>query len=58
MLERLKREIKRRTFVIRIFPNQASCLQLVRALAVEVHEHWIEQHRYLNMSGGPEKRSQ
>jgi len=49
MLERLNQEIKRRTFVIRIFPNEASCLRLVRALAVEVHENWIEQHRYLNM---------
>jgi transposase-like protein len=49
MLERLNQEIKRRTFIIRIFPNEASCLRLVRALAVEVHENWIEQHRYLNM---------
>jgi transposase-like protein len=49
MLERLNQELKRRTFIIRIFPNEASCLRLVRALAVEVHENWIEQHRYLNM---------
>jgi len=49
MLERVNQEIKRRTFVIRIFPNEASCLRLVRALAVEIHEDWIEQHRYLNM---------
>ena len=49
MLERLNQEIKRRTLVIRIFPNQASCLRLVRALCVETHEDWLEQHRYLNM---------
>jgi transposase-like protein len=49
MLERINQEIKRRTFVIRIFPNEASCLRLVRSLTVEVHEDWIEQHRYLNM---------
>lgn len=49
MLERINQELKRRTFVIRIFPNEASCLRLVRALAVEIHEDWIEQHRYLNM---------
>ncbi len=49
MLERLNQELKRRTHVVRIFPNAASCLRLVRALAVETHEHWIEQHRYLNM---------
>jgi putative transposase len=49
MLERLNEEIKRRTRVVRIFPNQESCLRLVRALAVETHEGWLEEHRYLNM---------
>jgi putative transposase len=49
MLERLNEEIKRRTHVVRIFPNDASCLRLVRALAVEMHENWIEATRYLNM---------
>lgn len=50
MLERVNEEIKRRTRVVRIFPNAASCLRLVRALAVETHENWIEAIRYLNMS--------
>jgi putative transposase len=49
MLERLNEEIKRRTHVVRIFRNGNSCLRLVRALAVETHENWLEQHRYLNM---------
>lgn len=49
LLERLNEEIKRRTHVVRIFPNPASCLRLIRALAVEMHEHWLEAHRYLNM---------
>src|SRR5262249_4868204 len=49
MLERLNEELKRRTHVVRIFPNAESCLRLVRALAVETHENWLEQHRYLNM---------
>lgn len=49
MLERLMEEIKRRTLVVRIFPNAAACLRLVRALAVEMHENWIEATRYLNM---------
>ena len=49
MLERLNEELKRRTHVARIFPNAASCLRLVRALAVETHENWIEATRYLNM---------
>ena len=42
-------EIKRRTRVVRIFPNAASCLRLIRALAVETHEGWLEASRYLNM---------
>lgn len=49
LLERYHQEIKRRTLVVRIFPNPASCLRLVRALAVEIHEDWIEATRYLNM---------
>lgn len=49
MLERFNEEIKRRTHVVRIFPNAASCLRLVRALAVETHESWLEASRYLNM---------
>jgi putative transposase len=49
MLERINQELKRRTHVVRIFPNEDSCLRLVRALTVEIHEDWIEQHRYLNM---------
>jgi len=50
MLERLNEEIKRRTRVVRIFPNTESCLRLVRALCVETHEAWLEDNRYLNMT--------
>jgi transposase-like protein len=46
----LNEEIKRRTHVVRIFPNTESCLRLVRALAVEMHENWLEATRYLNMN--------
>ena len=49
MLERLNEEIRRRTRVVRIFPNHDSCLRLIRALAVETHEDWLEANRYLNM---------
>lgn len=49
MLERFNEEIKRRTYVLRIFPNAESCLRLVRSLAVETHENWLEANRYLNM---------
>ena len=37
--------MKRHTLVILFFPNEESCLRLIRALAVEIHEDWIEAHR-------------
>ncbi len=49
MLERVNQEIKRRTHIVRVFPNAPSGLRLVRALAVEIHEDWLEANRYLNM---------
>jgi putative transposase len=49
LLERLNEEFKRRTRIVRIVPNEASCLRLLRALAVEMHENWLEAPRYLNM---------
>jgi putative transposase len=58
MLERLNQEIKRRTHVVRIFPSPASCLRLVRALAVETHEEWLESPRYLNMEDLREHKKQ
>jgi putative transposase len=44
-LERLNQEIKRRTRVVRIFPNRGSCLRLVSALAVEQSEEWVTGRR-------------
>lgn len=58
MLERLMEEFKRRTLVVRIFPNAAACLRLVRALGVEMHENWIEATRYLNMEYLKEHRKE
>ena len=48
-LERLNEEIKRRTRVIRIFPNREPCLRLVSALAAEQSDEWVSGKRYLNM---------
>lgn len=58
MLERLNQEFKRRTLVVRIFPDEASCLRLIRALAAEVHEDWMEDNRYLNMEALKEQMKQ
>jgi putative transposase len=48
-LERLHEEIKRRTRVVRIFPNADACLRLVTALCVEQSEEWVSGRRYLDM---------
>jgi putative transposase len=58
MLERLMEELKRRTLVVRIFPNAESCLRLTRALAAEIHENWIEAIRYLNMEPWQEMKKE
>jgi len=50
MLERLHEEIKRRTRVARLFPNEASLLRLVSAIEMEISEDWIAGKRYLNMN--------
>ncbi len=46
--ERLNKEIKRRTRVATLFPNEASCLRLVTAVAMEVSEGWITGKAYLS----------
>ena len=48
-LERINREIKRRTRVASIFPNAASCLRLVSALLAECDEEWMTAKIYLTM---------
>lgn len=48
-LERLNREIKRRTRVASIFPNEASLLRLASALLVEIDEEWQTGKIYLSM---------
>jgi transposase-like protein len=49
-LERLHEEIKRRTRVVRIFPNPEACLRLVTAFCVEQSEEWVSGRRYLDMA--------
>jgi putative transposase len=47
VLERTNREVKRRTRVASLFPNEASCLRLVTAVLQEIHEEWTVGRVYL-----------
>jgi transposase-like protein len=49
-LERFNQEIKRRTNVIRIFPNRDSAVRLIGALCMEQSEEWITGRQYLDMT--------
>jgi putative transposase len=49
VLERLSREIKRRTRVVSIFPNENACLRLISAVLMEIHEEWLTDRMYLSI---------
>ena len=48
-LERINKELKRRTRVATLFPNTASCLRLISALLAEQDEEWMTAKIYLTM---------
>ena len=49
LLERLNKEIKRRTRVATLFPNEAALLRLVSAVLMEISEEWETEKIYLRM---------
>lgn len=49
-VERVNREVRRRTQVVSIFPNEASCLRLVSALLMEISDDWQAGKAYLTFN--------
>ena len=57
-LERVSQEIKRRTRVARLFPNESSALRLVSAVLAEISEEWETGKVYLNMKNEGHAKSE
>ena len=55
-MERVNREIKRRTRVAVLFPNTESALRLVTGVLIEIHEDWITDKIYLKMTENKEEK--
>ncbi|MCC7564889.1 MAG: IS256 family transposase [Methanomicrobiaceae archaeon] len=49
MLERVNRELKRRTKVAGVFPNDESLLRLIGAILMDINEEWVTGRKYLTM---------
>jgi putative transposase len=50
-LERLNKEVKRRSHVVGIFPNEASITRLIGAVLLEQNDEWLLQCRYMQIEG-------
>ena len=58
MMERVNKELKRRTKVVGAFPNEESLLRLVGSILMDINEEWVTGRRYLTMEGEDQARRQ
>lgn len=49
MVENLNKEVRRRTNVVRVFPNESSALRLISAVLADKHEDWASERIYLKV---------
>ena len=49
VMERVNRELKRRTKVVGVFPNEESLLRLVGSILMDINEEWVTGRGYLTM---------
>jgi len=49
VLERLNREIRRRTKTVGVFPNTSSCERLISSVLIETNEEWVTGKKYLTL---------
>ena len=51
VMERVNRELKRRTKVVGVFPNEESLLRLAGSILMDINEEWVTGRKYLTMEG-------
>jgi transposase-like protein len=49
MVERVNKELKRRTKIAEIFPNDESLLRVVGSILMDINEEWVAGRKYLTM---------
>jgi len=50
-LERVNKELKKRSRVVGAFPNEKSLIRLAVAILIDINEEWLTGRRYLDMEG-------
>ena len=57
-VDHLHHEIRRRTQVVSIFPNRASCLRLISAMLNQISEEWLPGRTYVTSEQGTDRKEE